>query len=89
MKSRIPNPNKPPGSGTTKLRRKKPYGKDWRQISQEIKQRDRCCQKCGAREGLIVHHIIPVSKGGTNRPVNLITLCQACHKLQPKHRHLQ
>jgi 5-methylcytosine-specific restriction endonuclease McrA len=40
-----------------------------------------CCGKT-AREGakLEVDHIIPVSKGGTNNPKNLRTLCQDCNR---------
>ena len=39
------------------------------------------CQKCKAKNTILqVHHIIPRSKGGTNTPSNLITLCESCHK---------
>lgn len=41
--------------------------------------------RCGAK-GTDVHHIIPLSKGGTNSPSNLIMLCLACH--EKRHRHL-
>jgi hypothetical protein len=61
------------------------------------------CQKCCGKKKdnrLHVHHIVFRSKGGTNSPDNLITLCQTCHenlhtceneeqeslKLQKKHR---
>ena len=37
-----------------------------------------CC-KCSRCDGLEVHHIKPVSEGGTNDLGNLITLCGACH----------
>ena len=37
------------------------------------------CQHCGARKGLTVDHIVPVSKGGTNDPDNLRTLCGPCN----------
>jgi len=46
------------------------------------------CQICKGKSGdsvLEVHHIIPRSKGGTNRPDNLITLCRTCH--QNLHRN--
>ena len=37
--------------------------------------------KCKARQWLHVHHIKEVSRGGTNDPVNLLTLCSAHHRL--------
>jgi len=41
------------------------------------------CQACKGRSRdtvLEVHHIIPRSKRGTDRPDNLITLCHTCHE---------
>ena len=41
------------------------------------------CQICKGKSGdtvLKVHHILPRSKGGTDRPENLITLCRCCHE---------
>ncbi|MGJ0485155.1 MAG: exonuclease domain-containing protein [Methylomicrobium sp.] len=40
------------------------------------------CQKSSAQSELHVHHIIPLSKYGTNQPVNHVTLCYSCHKKQ-------
>jgi hypothetical protein len=38
------------------------------------------CQKCKTKgKKLHVHHIIFKSKGGTNTPDNLTTLCETCH----------
>lgn len=41
------------------------------------------CHDCGMQRGggrpLQVHHVLPVSQGGTNHPSNLVTLCSACH----------
>lgn len=41
------------------------------------------CQAPGCRHihHLEVHHILPRSKGGTNRMDNLITLCSGCHRV--------
>lgn len=36
--------------------------------------------------GVEVHHIIPLSKGGTNTLPNLLMLCMTCHN--KRHRHL-
>ncbi len=38
------------------------------------------CAVCGSVEELRLHHIVPVSHGGTNDNVNLIFLCDSCHK---------
>lgn len=42
---------------------------------------NRVCAICGAPEGkgLHVHHIIPVSQGGTNDESNLMLVCKECH----------
>jgi len=45
------------------------------------------CQVCKGKSKypvLEVHHIIPRSQGGTDKPDNLITLCETCH--QKYHR---
>jgi len=38
------------------------------------------CLLCGSPIHLRVGHIKPVSRGGTNEPENLQTLCASCHK---------
>ena len=61
----------------------------------EVFKRDNyTCQECGrGREAkLHVHHIMPVSRGGTDEMSNLITLCESCneaignriYKMKPK-----
>lgn len=40
---------------------------------------DASCLRCGAKEGLHVHHIRPVLSGGNNHIANLTTLCNECH----------
>jgi 5-methylcytosine-specific restriction endonuclease McrA len=40
------------------------------------------CRYCGAKAPdvrLVVDHIVPVSKGGTDEPANLITACEPCN----------
>ena len=46
------------------------------------KYRCKCCKDKNTR--LEVHHILERSKGGTDIPSNLITLCSECHKLVHK-----
>src|SRR5262249_31513841 len=41
---------------------------------------------CGEKRWVDLHHILPVSQGGTNAPENLITLCRAHH--QEHHRRV-
>ena len=45
------------------------------------------CQACNGKSKdkvLNVHHVTPRADGGTNRPDNLITLCETCHKAYHK-----
>jgi hypothetical protein len=53
-------------------------------VRREVLARDRHrCRApgCGRTRFLEVHHLKPRSRGGTNDPANLITLCAACHRL--------
>ena len=38
------------------------------------------CVKCGSREKLEIHHIIPHAKGGSSRLENLQLLCRDCNR---------
>lgn len=39
------------------------------------------CYNCGTSDcKLDVHHIVPISAGGTNESWNLMTLCESCHR---------
>jgi hypothetical protein len=55
--------------------------KDFYNVKAFVLSRDSyTCQKCKNKKGkLHVHHIIFRSKGGTDSPENLITLCEDCH----------
>ena len=37
------------------------------------------CSLCGAKENREIHHIVPISKGGTNETENLAILCDKCN----------
>lgn len=53
----------------------------WKIICKGILKRDGYkCVGCGNTRRLQVHHIIPVSAGGSDDPSNLITLCSDCHE---------
>lgn len=44
-----------------------------------------CCELCGDKRNLEVHHIVPVCCGGSDNIDNLIVVCGCCHaKLTPK-----
>lgn len=66
------------------------YGSDWDTIRREILHRDNfSCQEADHRctNVLQVHHKIPLSRGGSNSPDNLITLCKFHHS--QKHPHMK
>ncbi len=53
-------------------------------VRREVLARDRhrCRVKgCGRTSFLEVHHLVPRSAGGENKPENLVTLCASCHRL--------
>lgn len=37
------------------------------------------CDFCGGDEELLIHHLIPKSKGGKDHIANIIVLCRQCH----------
>jgi len=57
------------------------YPDNWDSIAQAVKKRDNYeCQACGTSDvELHVHHIVPLSAGGTNARSNLLTLCDKHH----------
>lgn len=72
------------------------YGREWKIVSKQIRDRDKVCQRCGKtpkenRRQLDVHHRSPFSKFGyKNRldahvPSNLVALCRACHTTVENH----
>ena len=63
-----------------------PYPEDWSELRQAALARDNYrCGNCGSTVGLMVHHIVPLSKGGANSLSNLRTLCEDCHKKLHPH----
>lgn len=62
---------------------KKKYGAAWRIARARHAARFPYCEQC-YREGRMtpmdeVHHIVPVSRGGTHEDSNLMSLCRSCH----------
>lgn len=67
------------------LEQRPPRARQAIKLRHEILERDgSTCADCGAKRGdlgvrLQVHHKLPVARGGTNIPANLITLCAVDH----------
>ena len=65
------------------------YPKNWNRLRFYIFKRDHFrCQRCGIQcDGItpdrkpVCHHKIPIECGGTHHPINLITVCNRCHKI--------
>lgn len=58
------------------------YGPHWDSIRRRILARDnyKCTESDGrCRGALDVHHVVPISRGGTNVDHNLVTLCRYHH----------
>lgn len=73
-------------AGAVKRIKRKDYSEDWFKIIEKVKTRDGFkCVICSSKKDLEVHHIIPLSRGGTNSPTNLITLCETHHNARHKH----
>jgi len=72
--------NRPPSYGDTEDER---YPENWNALRYNIfKEYGFKCAKCQkySKGDLQLHHIIPLSKGGTNDRGNLIPLCSKCHE---------
>ncbi len=64
-------------------RARKRYGRSWKRIRDRYIEEHPLCEECQKYGRLTpaeeVHHIIPLSKGGTNADSNLMCLCTRCH----------
>ena len=67
-------------SNATAMRTYGPYDLDWKNLSKAMCEHG-ICHRCGARENLQVHHIIPVREDGGREKQNLVVLCSSCHKV--------
>lgn len=65
------------------------YPDNWQELRRNVLERDGYrCVNCGDSihdATLQVHHIVPLIKGGSNYPGNLVTLCVDCHKKLHPH----
>ena len=62
---------------------RKRYGRAWKRIRERYIAAHPLCEKCRERGRLTpaqeVHHILPLSRGGTHDDSNLMALCKPCH----------
>ncbi len=62
---------------------KRQYGRFWRKIRAQHLAEHPLCEVCKQEDrttpAVEVHHIIPLSKGGTHDSDNLMSLCVSCH----------
>ena len=59
------------------------YGHEWKRIRERYVREHPLCEQC-LKEGRFtpveeVHHIVPLSHGGTNAWSNLMSVCKSCH----------
>ena len=59
------------------------YGRAWKRIRDRYMAAHPLCEQCRKSGKLTaageVHHIVPLSKGGTHAESNLMALCKSCH----------
>jgi len=59
------------------------YGADWRRVRSAYLRAHPLCEDCLEHERFVqateVHHMTPMSKGGTHDKENLKALCKFCH----------
>jgi len=62
---------------------RKRYGRVWQRVRAKYVAEHPLCEEClkHGRHTPVqeVHHILPLSKGGTHAPDNLMSLCTSCH----------
>lgn len=61
----------------------KRYGRSWKRIRDRYIKAHPLCEECEKHGRLTtaeeVHHILPLSRGGTHDTDNLLSLCRSCH----------
>jgi 5-methylcytosine-specific restriction protein A len=62
---------------------KKSYSRTWKRIRDRYIKEHPLCEMCQKEDKLTlaeeVHHVVPLSKGGTHATENLMALCTRCH----------
>lgn len=64
----------------------RPEPSEYEELKKRVRARDNyrcvCCLRGFAQGELHVHHVLPLSRYGTNCESNLVTLCHPCHNKQ-------
>ena len=59
------------------------YGRAWKRIRDRYIARHPLCEQCEEAGRITpaqeVHHILPLSEGGTHDEENLMSVCRSCH----------
>ena len=62
---------------------RKRYGRAWKRIRDRYISIHPLCEQCEMEDRITpaeeVHHILPLSQGGTHAEENLMALCKSCH----------
>jgi hypothetical protein len=53
---------------------------DWSEIRRRFNDRCACCRRPASEVGLMMDHIVPLSRGGTHQPENMQPLCIHCNQ---------
>jgi 5-methylcytosine-specific restriction protein A len=68
----------------------KRYGRQWRKIRTRYVRKHPLCERCLLEGRYVpveeVHHIVPLSEGGSNDESNLMSLCHSCHEKMHKRK---
>jgi hypothetical protein len=59
------------------------YPDNWGEITEELRREAGECRNCGRPRDQVmleVHHVVPVSRGGSHSEENLCVLCRDCHE---------
>lgn len=72
-----------PKASIYRLLRNSYQDENWVTYSKQFRGGDVECEMCGSveagKQGMNIHHIVPVMAGGTNGEYNLMPLCKRCH----------
>lgn len=70
-----------------KVRTDYPYDFAWHKMSKALRK-NHLCSRCLSNKKLVLHHIIPASKNGTNTLDNVAVLCHHCHPVVEKQQRV-